>query len=624
MFRQGMRMRLWVLVPPAIIVLVLADLSSPRFDPVFEAIPAAFATSLLVMEVLAIILGIFFATYSIPAEMESKVAQSVVTKPVGAAEIVAGKTLGMSLLLAAMLAAVGAGGYIYILIRASAIQSLARERLAEAAPRAAHPADLNALEAVAARGPLHTYRYYTAGQGPDIGLDLGPGRAASGGAQWILGETGMRITWRLGDAPLREWVAAGRCRLRLALEVESTGGPVEAPVPVAVALLPAGADINRVPASEPGCPIRLVNLDLPPSGRLEVPAAAPDAHPHPGVLNVPPEGDLVVDLLAVRGGSVIGARPGSLCIIGPAGQEFIVKSAPEAIAARQRQRVSLAGRSRLPRQVADFRFEDVPADELADADTAVEIGASLDAWSPALVQAAAEIAFVRPDGRRKALQFSPESHHPSIVYLDRTFWHGGPLGVQLQCLTDEDYLGLVPESVRLRLGGGPFLLNYAKAILMVWLFGTVLAAAGVAASTRLTWYVGVLATLVFFVLAGGRDFIMKLGIFVMFFGLLFAVLILGGIIYFVFLKRGLRWYQRLARVGGLLCLWVALNWLFAVRVLGLVPLPSIVWLLPGEGVIMGQVIPNGDIGTGFALAAVGSVVLVLAGTLLLKTREVAA
>ena len=590
-------MRLWVLVPPAVIVLILADLSSPRFDPVFDAIPAAFSTSLLAMEVLAIILGVFFATYSIPAEMESKVSYSVVTKPVGAAEIVAGKTLGMSLLLAAMLAAVGAGGYVYILIRASAVQSLARERLSEAAPRAAYPADLNALEAVATRGPLDTYRYYTAAEGPDIGLDLGPGSAASRNAQWILGETGMRISWRLGDAPLREWIAAGPCRLRLTIELASTGGPAEAPVPVAVALLPAGADINREPASgPPEQPIRLVNLDLPPSGQLEVRLAAPNARPAPGILNVPPEGDLVVDLVTLKSGSVVGARPGSLRIMGPAGQEFEVKAPPEAIAARQRQRVVLAGRSRLPRQKADFRFTDVPAGELADADTAVEIGASLDAWSPATVQAAAEIAFVRPDGSRKVLHFSPESHHLSTVYLDRTFWHGGPLGIQLQCLTDEDYLGLVPESVRLRLAGGPFVLNFAKAILMVWLFGTVLAAAGVLLSTRLTWFVSILAMSTFLVIGLAHEFILK------------------------------------ATPMGPAALWLArwlygwiewTGWLGVTRHL-VIPIPDLRGFLPGESVCAGQAIPLAALGEAFGWAALSVVVMILLGALLLKRREVAA
>ena len=85
-FRQGMRMRLWVLVPLAVLSLILADLSSPRFDPVLEGIPAAISTSLFVMSVLAVIVGIFFATYSIPTEIESHVATSVAVKPVSRGE----------------------------------------------------------------------------------------------------------------------------------------------------------------------------------------------------------------------------------------------------------------------------------------------------------------------------------------------------------------------------------------------------------------------------------------------------------------------------------------------------------------------------------------------------------
>lgn len=207
-FRQGLRTRLWILVPPAILVMILADLSSPRFDPVFETVPATISMSLLVMAVLALVVGTFFATYSLPAELESKVAQSVVTKPVGRAEIVGGKTLGMSLVVLLMVGCVGVAGYAYTLVRASSIQSLAGERLTEATPRAAYPADLNALQAVATNGPLETYRYYAATSGPEIGIDAGPEVTASPDVRWILGETGMRLAWDLSRTPLQEWAAS--------------------------------------------------------------------------------------------------------------------------------------------------------------------------------------------------------------------------------------------------------------------------------------------------------------------------------------------------------------------------------------------------------------------------------
>ncbi|HET6442202.1 MAG TPA: hypothetical protein VFH53_07480, partial [Phycisphaerae bacterium] len=183
-FRQGLRKRLWILAPLAIVVLVLADYSSPRFDPVFEAVPAAIGTAMFVMLVLAVLVAVFFATYSIPAEIETKVAYTTVTKPLGCIELVGGKTLGMSALLLAMLAAVSVGACAYLSFRASTVRSLAAERSREAHAR--YEADLNALKAVAERGPLETHRYRNADAGPIIDIHHPAAASASADARWIL------------------------------------------------------------------------------------------------------------------------------------------------------------------------------------------------------------------------------------------------------------------------------------------------------------------------------------------------------------------------------------------------------------------------------------------------------
>jgi hypothetical protein len=601
--RQGLRMRLWILVPPAVIVLVLADLSSPRFDPVFEGVPAAVSTSLLVMTVLAVVVGIFFATSLIPGEMESKVAYSVATKPVTAAEIVAGKVLGMSLLLAIMLAFVALGAYAYIEVRASAIRSMAAGRLAELQPRATHPADLNALQAVAERGPLMTYRYQAAVSGPEAGIELGPDWKGPRDAQWVLAETGMRLSWRLADTPLRQWAAAGPCRLSLALLVEQSAAPAEAAAPsgtpsenaqpgapaeepprVLVALQPAEPELARnQAASAPAAPVFQDVFDVPPSGDLVVPVAAAEAPPVKGVLNVPPEGDLVLHLLAMKRGMLAGVRPGSLKILRPGGREHLVQAAPETGAAEMRRRVMLAGRSRTPRETALFHFAGVEPEWLGSGDTAFEVGFSLDAWAPPTVQAEGRITFTRADGRELALLFHPESHHSTLLYLDRAFWHGGPLDVRLECLTDEDYFGLVADSLRLRLDGGPYALHFAQATARVWLFGTVLVAAGILFSTRLSWFVSILSAIAFFVLVGSRDFL-------------------------------LRALSETAAHG----------WQFGARLKWLASIPDILRLLPGEGIITGQSVPLGEMGAALGEAALTTAVLLALGAWLLRGREVAA
>ena len=595
-FRQGLRTRLWVLVPPAILVMILADLSSPRFDPVFEAVPATISMSLLVMAVLAFIVGTFFATYSLPAELESKVAQSVVTKPVGRAEIVGGKTLGMSLVVLLVVGCVGVAGYAYTLVRASSIQSLAGERLVEATPRAAYPADLNALQAVATNGPLETYRYYAATSGPEIDLDAGPEAAASPNVRWILGETGMRLVWSMANTPLQEWVASAPGRLRLRLSVKAPLEKPKAPVQVLVGLLPADIEpVRENPRPGGQGPVYQMTMNVPPSGELEIAVVGPDIRPPAGAINVPPGDNLVLYVVAIQSGALVGAGPGALTIVGPAGQEYAMAEAPAVASARQRQRLALAGRAKTPRELAVFRFDNVPGDVLGQGDTPVEAGFSLDAWSPVTVQAAAQVIFIRSDGRTKTVRFSPESHHSAILYLDREFWHGGPLVVQVECLTDDDFLWLVPDSVRLHLGGGPFAWNYAKAVLRVWLFGTVLSAIGVCCSTFLSWFVSILLTMVVVLVSMVRGFVLE-------------ATPLGGLARQLY-DAANGWYP-----------WA--GWRSVVEHVA-VPLPDLRSLIPAESVSMGQVMTWTDLGEAFGWAALSVAVFVLVGAWILRHREVA-
>jgi len=602
-FRQGIRMRLWILAPVAAAVLILTDLSSPRFELVFEGIPAAVGTSLLVMTVLTIVLGVFFATYSIPTEIETKVSYSVVTKPLGRWEIVAGKTAGMSVLMLAMLVAVGAAAYVYVLARAGGIQSLAAQRLEEARQRAAHPADLNALEAAASDGPLTTFRYRTADAGPDVHIHFPPDMPHEPGVRWILGETSMLLRWSLSTTPLREWVADGTGRLRIALRVRPPSKADAPPLKVNVALVPADLDAraNAAPAPARAALVRQVVIEVPPSGVIEVPVAGPKARPVEGVLNVPPSGDAVLEVGAATAGYLVGAADGAVRIIGPGGQAFHLKARPEDQHAADRPRAYLVGRDELPRQVAIVQFDDVPSGALGPGSTAVEIRLSVDAWSPATVQPAAEAMFLNPaTGRRKVMTFTPEGHHATLLYLDPAFWHGGPLEVRLECVTDDDYIGVVPASVRLRMDGGPFAIHLAKAMLCVWFFGTVLAAAGVLPSTRFTWYTSILATGVLLFASFMREFVRNE------------------------LLRDLRVRHAIWRVAqwAKSC-WDWDGWDDVVEQI-LVPLPDVWALLPDDTVSTGQVVPLAQMAATFGWAALATAVLVAAGALLWRKREVAA
>lgn len=573
-FRQAVRARLWILVPPAIAILVIADLSSRAYDPVFETIPATFNLSILVMTVVALMLAVFFATYSLPTELESKIAYTVMTKPVGRAEAIAGKTLGMSLVILAAVGLVGVGAYIHIHIRASGVHATAQARLAEARSHAPYPADLAALESVAARGPLQTYRYTAAATGlPVMGVDLGPTAPAQAGAQWVLGGTGVQLEWPLGDAPLREWVAGGPGRIHLSLHVVQPADKPPAPTTIVIALLPEGVPMTRDRGQEgPDKLIYQLQCDVPPGGELDVPIAGPGQPPAPQVLNCPPAGHLVLRVAVLTESHALGGGPGVVRLIGPKGQLRTLTAPPIAGLATGQQRFSLAGRTQAPRQTATFRLADVPESALGDGPATIEASFGVDAWAPATVQPEARITFIRPDGKELAVPFTPDSHNPTRIAIDTSFWRGGTLLARVQCQTDDDYLNLSPESLRLRQDGGPFVLNFAKAVLRVWFFGTVLAALAVALSTRLSWFVGILATaFVLFLMTLVRSFLM---------------VVLG------------------------------------LKFLAYAPDPR--GLLPDTSVSLGQVMSAPEFLAAVVVAAVAVAVLTAIGTVLLKTREVAA
>jgi len=590
-FRQGMRLRLWILAPLALVIAIVSDLSSPRFDPVFDAVPAAVETSLLVMTVLAAVVGIFFATYPTPSEMDAKVAHTLLTKPVTGWEFAVGRFAGLLLLLAAMLAVVGAGSYIYILSRARDVRALAAQRLQEAGPRAVRPADLNPLEAVAQDGPLATYRYRGADAGPAFAVHFGDPVPDVPGAAWVVGQSGLRLRWNLTGTPLRAWSASGPCRLRIALVVYRPPDASDAPSAVTVRLVDPEREGERIDPATGRPPAEYeVTVPVPETGVVEVPVEAPSPKPAKGVLRVPEGRALVLDVLAVGPRGVVGARADAVQMAGPAGQAATAGGMPRVQAARNiiSGREMLVGQPELPRQMAVFRFDDVPAGSMTDR-TAVEIRFSLDAFSPATMQSAAQATFLRPGtSQSRTLRFTPEGHRPTVLNLERAFWNGGPLEVRLECLTPDDYMGLVPESVRLRLPGDAFPVHYAKGIGHVLLFGAMLIAAAVFVSSGISWFVSIFAV-----------------------ATLFAVGTVGHVLLnYQFVGRSAQWVdERLAGTAG----W---NWaLDHARLQG---------FLPPDSFALGEAVSWAAMAAAGAAAAAACLLFVAGGAWLIRNREVAA
>jgi len=496
-FRQMARMRIGLLVPLAILVLIVTDLSSPRFDLVFEGIPAAISTTLLTLAVLAILFGVFIATYTIPSEIETKIAHTVYTKPLSRAEYIAGKVFGLSAMLLLMIAVVSLVAYLYMHVRSRDIQTLAAQRLEEARTWVAHPADLNAVEAVAHDGPLQVYRYDRAATGPDVAILRDPDSVQPSDANlgWILGNTGMKLRWDLSDLPLAQWAAEGplEMRLHLATRAPAVTDPDKPPSRLVVGLIPIGA---------PTSVLRHKNTDqqydrtipLSDADDVSIPIVPAQASAGDTAIQVAPDKPVSLQVYATGDGVLLGAGVDAVQFVRSSGQIVTVTEPLEVRPSSGRGgRWELCGRSTLPRQVAVFRFDPVAAADLPERRTAVEIGFSFLSLGSATTPSAAEAIFVNPTtGRRLAMQFTPEGYHATILYLDRDFWNGGPLEVRLQSLTDDDSLGLLPESVRLRIDGGPFAWNLAKITAAVWLFGTILTAFGVLLSSIFGWFVSAL------------------------------------------------------------------------------------------------------------------------------------
>jgi hypothetical protein len=379
-------------------------------------------------------------------------------------------------------------------------------------------------------------------------------------------------------------------------EVE-TAGPEELLVRLEAANPPDGVRRGQPPEYE-----QAAALSAEGEARLTlIPDTAPRDASAEGALRVPMEGNVVLTVVARRDGLLLGAGDGAVTITAAGGRRYTVDREPQ-VAVRQiftrSRRLWLSGRDRLPRQVAVFRFADVPASAFGSGDVGIEIGTSLDAGAPATFEMTAQATFVKPgaEDARRIVRFTPEKHHPTLLYLDRSFWHGGPLEVRIECLTSEYFLGLLPESVRLRADGGPFAWNFAKALASVWCFGAILTAVGVALSTRMSWFVGILATGTFLLVAAARDFIR-------------TQTPVGTLA-----RQAARWLRERADWAD----WDAV----VERVVP--PLPNLLGMLPGEDVAMGQALALTTLGATVAWTLVAAVVLVALGTLLLRSREIAA
>lgn len=604
-------MRLWVLVPLGLAFILVADLTSARFDPVFDAVPSAVSITLLVMASLSVLMAIFFATYAIPAEIDSRVVLTVATKPLGRGEFIVGKMVGLWLVLAAVLALLGSGAYIYLHVRAGQVRAMARERLVRLVDRQRDTADLGALEMVATRGPLRTYDFFPAAEGPAFRVRFGtlPTERERDVRWWALAYAGMRLSWDLSATPFREWATKGPVALRLHLRMRR---PESAPsvdaLKLVAELVPARYRALRreTPEDAPeGARVYRTEVSLNQAGVLAVPVVSGEAPPPVGGLHLPPDERLRLNISIASGdptlgGYAVGAAESALEIVATGGRSYTVETPPDLVPEGFSGKRWLIGREVLPRQVATYTFNDVPPNVLSGDDAVVEVDATLDAWSAATLETTVRLTFRNTEtGAEEAVRFTPESRHPSLVQVDASVFRGGPVEAHLEVETSDDFMGLQADSLRLRSQAGPYVAHLGVGVFHVWLFGSVLAAVAVVWSARLSWFVAMLGTVLFSIIGMGHEFIL-------------------GLAPMQEATRGVAgWLAR--HLGS----HVDLGWNAVARYVVL-PVPNLRALLPPDSMPMGEAVPPAVVGETVLWAALLTALAAILGWLLYRKREVAA
>lgn len=216
MVREAIRLRILGVLVVGLLAIVVADLTSRYFDPVFQATGGLIAVAEVIITMVGIALALFLATYSVPHELTTKTVYSLVTKPVSRLEIIAGKMLGLMVVLAMVTFGLGLLSYGYILHRAQRVKAMAAARLQE------RPADDQplALRTIAERGPLSAVVYREPSQSLRI-VHLEDRQDA----EWLSGYVTHRAHWGFSGLPL-EATDSGRTRLIIDVQLPPpTGRP---------------------------------------------------------------------------------------------------------------------------------------------------------------------------------------------------------------------------------------------------------------------------------------------------------------------------------------------------------------------------------------------------------------
>lgn len=512
--REALRLRSLALVPVGLVAIVLADLSTRRFNPVFDTAPSLIRTAELVVTLIGLSLAIFLSTFTLPRELASRTIFSLVTKPVSRLEIIAGKTLGIATTLALVLGLLGVAALGYFEIRGLQVSAMASERLqSEAATPLIEPQPTDAppvgLKMVADRGPFRA-AVYRRGDTPLVPVSRPPAWVDSvpvdqrRKTEWHSGAFIHSAHWGFANLPTGP-VDEGTARVELDLVVP------DAEMIAALAAADTAQGSDALPTDPARWRPEKVNVrvefrdmqDREPwaaavpvdtRGRVSFalpPKPSPDAPDYAG--------QRIWVSVSANNTPPFGVTDGGCRIVLPDGRP---------VAAVTGVRMTTTTRGSSPHQwiaglqlMGRVRFNDA-SDAASDGRGIVAVRTAIPSATDLLPEArAAVIVHNETTGKRLYATYRPERRTTRLIPVDAEVLAGGPVAVYIAAAHPEVELGLADDSIQLLVARRSFALNWLKDLALLWSSFALLGAIGVLASTVAGWHVASMLTAVLFAVA---------------------------------------------------------------------------------------------------------------------------
>ena len=539
-FREGVRRRvLWVTPLAMLAVLALVYLADPTGER--EAIRQAARSALFACGLVAIVVPLILSCTSLPREVDNKVIFTVVTKPLSRLELLLGKLMGFARLSGVVLLIMGVFSYLVI---AAMSWSLGRDldsRLAGALPNENRRTYLQHL---ADDGLMRADRL-------DLGEDLqvyaiAPGDEGADDAddavRWyppLQYYAAVPFTMDAATAAdLGERAAAGTATVQFLLRNPWQLRPGQI---IPTGWYPPGiANLDNLPPVEPpGVELQLLSGDLfNLIGRNQIPANRtlflPADPRDPTVVTLTPEQSrrlaeewlvgpvyaavwgISVDYFYGATSDCVGARivdtEGNVLLsLEPDLSANNATSPRNAILLRTYVGVDGLGFSG-PEDVLDapigvLAYRDTPAPPTTDdgrigfelVGNVGRTGGVLDEGDTTRVRVSVRNANTGFVSEPQTLL--PETNAPVYFTVPAEAVEGGDFDLRLQTESRGHVFSLNAANVRLVVGGEPYWLNLAKALLGLWLLSLLVAVCGLTFSTFVSWPIAVVLTVA---VLGGR------------------------------------------------------------------------------------------------------------------------